>query len=1604
MFPGSKKGGRGAGFGGFSSSSTTLSYLTPPPDFSSVPQEVVVPFKNLLKKDSTTKEKALQEIVAYVQSVGSKGQMVEDQVIDIYVELYPRLSIDDSARVRELSHQLLFDLLNTAKKRLAKKLPTFVGPWLAGTFDRDKRVSRVASDALASFLPTPEKEEAFWKAVQAKALEFATEAIHETPGTLSDERSTTKEDLDAKYYRVVGASVSLALNLIRKGDVETLHDGLTNYLAVDALWTIPKAEDSFVRRAFYQFIVAVLETDSELLQPRLQSAGKSLVADSIKKSQTGSAVDLLGALTALTSRFPQVWGTQKHPLQRLQQFVSQGSQGGAEEYWRSLDQLLRSIPEKTPSPEVVASFLSSMRKGIVDRLETRGSRQQAFRSYSQVLHSFLAHSPISTTFLEENLSNLTRQYLHPVSDTSLPSLQRPEPIAEAWMVVARHSDDETQGAVSNEWQKLGDEFVSRMSNSLPEVSEGYRKSQLAIASEGERWFPLAAAILSRDDGNIASFVHAMKTSSGTVLNGAADLLARRNFKPFGAASVVQSAFRHCPRLCADNNLLPSLLPPDDGEVYDKLTASPSLPYIVSDLCNVLGEKEPQFGKTWESLAVAALKIPDPSSAISAVRVLIGVPSVAPYAQQLASLQSFLVAAWKEFANTEDHPALRDLCDATLSYDALTKESLEAVATVIISALEDPDTTTPALVALEVIVKKRPDLLPANEDLHVRLVTSLLSLTELSDAGLSSKAQSLRTLVDQQPTGQNPVARILENHLGEARTASLEVDTLVQQALAAIQTGDVPVEDIFPSSTVWMEELSCFLAHAPNPSLALTSSMGGTYFLVQGSPGAKPPSPTRDSSGRSIPARMALFTAKLLSSGVQLSSLPSEFQLELVYLLSLTESLVGDQLALAHSGGLWSDGLASEADSQEFCELSSAAVRTIVTECGNWADWSMSGESLVERLINFMLHQSVGFSPAAFYTAKALSSLLQLLVQIHGAAPTVLEDWLVKLGVTRATPKTTLLTAAFLTGFGELLASSKATAMLCARLISEIPGFRGISDQEAKALPSLVLLNLCLDVYDVGAVPVEPRKQVLALQQFTRWVDSPENVGYQAAAETCKAITRVLPSTKATYGEYWEQAVEYCIWLWKRAPEDRPDHRLPYLYASLKLMHALHATEEPSDDLEEALANHRAAETDGLLSLLGVSHEGAASQPSRLVDALLARAITKLSDVRLDDLGDVYESVASDSREIQRAAFGLLHHALPAAQEDINLAVIMDKKAANLPDELLSLLLNAPNPDDYTDEDLAQFPVTIRSYLLAWHLVFDAYSKASFRVRSDYTDNLKGGQHLDPLLRFLSDVLGHALARALDLDKEGFTSEHIRSYSIDLADSEPAERDMNWLLIHLFYLILKYIPGLFKMWYLNCPSKQTKNTIQSWMQRFFSPLIITDALNEVVEWASKQEAGDGDTEEVIVRVSKMSREITAGYPVDDDAATISLHVPKSYPLDPVDVTSVKRVAVKEDKWQSWLKATKAVIMFGNCSLVDGLMAFRRNISLALKGQEECAICYSIIAQDKTLPDKKCGTCNHFFHRVCLYKWFQNSGRNTCPLCRNAIDYLGSDTKRRRPEHE
>ncbi len=81
----------GGGFGGFgfgsASTGSVLSYLTPPPDLRTVSDSnVVVAFKNLSKKDATTKTKALEDLRQFVKSPPpEQGGGVETAILDAWV-------------------------------------------------------------------------------------------------------------------------------------------------------------------------------------------------------------------------------------------------------------------------------------------------------------------------------------------------------------------------------------------------------------------------------------------------------------------------------------------------------------------------------------------------------------------------------------------------------------------------------------------------------------------------------------------------------------------------------------------------------------------------------------------------------------------------------------------------------------------------------------------------------------------------------------------------------------------------------------------------------------------------------------------------------------------------------------------------------------------------------------------------------------------------------------------------------------------------------------------------------------------------------------------------------------------------------------------------------------------------------------------------------------------------------------------------------------------------------------------------------------------------------------------------------------------------------
>lgn len=78
-----------SGFGGFGGhgSQSSLSYLAEPPSFNSISDpNIVVSLKNVLKKDSTTKTKALEDVLAYVQAHPfEQNGGVEEGILDVWV-------------------------------------------------------------------------------------------------------------------------------------------------------------------------------------------------------------------------------------------------------------------------------------------------------------------------------------------------------------------------------------------------------------------------------------------------------------------------------------------------------------------------------------------------------------------------------------------------------------------------------------------------------------------------------------------------------------------------------------------------------------------------------------------------------------------------------------------------------------------------------------------------------------------------------------------------------------------------------------------------------------------------------------------------------------------------------------------------------------------------------------------------------------------------------------------------------------------------------------------------------------------------------------------------------------------------------------------------------------------------------------------------------------------------------------------------------------------------------------------------------------------------------------------------------------------------------
>jgi len=671
-------------------------------------------------------------------------------------------------------------------------MPEVIPTWLVGILDRDRAVAKIALDGLTSSLKTDDKVQMCWRLYQSEILDYARISLSETPETLCDDRSTSADEIQETYLRVMGSSVSLVeflLSKLNRADILKHQDKYKLYFEENSkkLWSLISCADAYVRKLVAQLLIVCLKKQHGLVELNLELISKTFIAEALSSSQSASALQLIQALELLTKEYPEVWGSlykaKKPATSKLLSFIAKGSQGGPAAYWQSLNGLLTELPDVVlfsdidTSSELLAAYLD----GINNREEHRSNAEQAWTSYLQIADFVGTRLPGETAQLklfEDAVFPIFEQYIHPTVQKSKWSLgSNTSVLANAFDTCASTSDTALRRIFGLEWQRLADDFISRIRTSLPEQSKDYKVSQTSIAAEGQRWFILSKDIcrLSRNP----EIVNILEQHSSRVISAALDVTSSRNGKAYSAASIVDAAVRLTPQLFRQKASNRDTLRAFIEQHFNRLLVSPSMTYLVSILLQnyTFGEQKREYTKFWQSAVYSALQLPEEATEqkVQIIVALTASHTVQEIAVHNQELQGYLYKMCVKALHGDPQGWL--IFETAITFHTVGPAQAALVLHAVIAGVDRINKYAEnALQALDLIAKKNPVLLE-DHTLQMLLLTKLLAVSEIDNNDpLSSKALTLRLLLAPHPgTGESEAARgrIVELVHSELESASLQ---------------------------------------------------------------------------------------------------------------------------------------------------------------------------------------------------------------------------------------------------------------------------------------------------------------------------------------------------------------------------------------------------------------------------------------------------------------------------------------------------------------------------------------------------------------------------------------------------------------------------------------------------------------------------------------------------------------------------------------------------------------------------------------------------------------------------------------------------------------
>lgn len=1570
------------GYNGFP---VSLNYFSGLPDVNSLENSnVVVIFKSLMKKDSITKEKSLAEFSKLID----EESINDDHLIMLWLQLYPKLAIDNSRNVRILAHQIQSTILiKVGGKSFSKYLKTCLPVWLLGLYDPDKQVSNaVHKGLLESFQQDTERVNVkIWGIFKDAILNIIqTIVCQETEESLSDARYTKQEDSRAKYERILDASISILikmLSLIDKGEISIVPSDdscqiISQSLSLEKLWDHlgPCLDKNTMNVLLFKSLLSLLKimysssANIEAAFPELKNLYKLTSKKFIKHVKLSPKSSQLYAPFIL-----QFWDL----LVTMTNFPSLTSLKVKKNFWelggsKSLSRLTDYLRVGSCRLDPIYYTVLSRFFEVYSKIEVKDESANIFD-----LKSDDGAKKLFLLILLPQLKTLPPTYSGSFIGCVWKTLALCSPGAQEQFVgpifqcvtltYKVNAVDLVLTAVPNDLiEKLKNGLSNVAVLTLGELESGSKSgiiSTLEMTYQLDHYVPAyAALLLSAVKNKIVEEEALFKYVQGIIQS-----IEEERVDVHYIMGIIYSTLKKVSS-SADSQLkacvtefaqtIPAFVEPDfvdvplDILIYIAASNDPLFESVdVSEAINNCYLKLSMVDESKINYMLS--KIQNLSLDISKF------PDLYAYVVQLTK---------KEELSKEERSTIHGIMKDATIWESLLKNAKfnDETSSVFINQTVDNDKTIASLESVQL-----DD--PISENL--RLVLSHAWKT--CDTVSAGKFLQIAIKSNSRQLADDTLNEIV-SHVENAQYFG---------AIAKFITKDCP--DVLGSIIKTIE--SRFIEGAKKINLPVLSMgnqlLHNTLMFVE---------PTFNFNETGLDVNLLSYS-KFISHLA--SSEPARFK-GLAKSAFFLSDYAHDFFFLATDKELHS------IHSDDFLNLEDSLQGTILRACDITLEsvvafFNGSNQHGVLAEFSDILEDEDSNRSVKFYAARALCSIFEHVLGDETKA--LLDNANIKFNTVLKNP---YMAAVLLTSFKHLLHITDKFDRVKNIVASEILGVKGGVKAISDGLIWTSLTNSFIEegsVAEGSGIPLHRLNMVI--NQFASWLES-ESAYDEAFIPVRCQITKFLTGLLTLDASVPDKAFELSGSLVSDnlATVSVEPHLLHLRYLTLKLAKAVDNAPASDTVLEKSSYTNDVLET-FVNEDIQAYDENHLSVPVYLCHDQCFHLLTRM-DIKtkhISEKANLIEKlfIQSSSLQYQRLSVSMLQRHIAKTQSDfvveyqlLNTKVSedLDTSKAKLPDYLVKEI-NIEHSISLVEDVQASRAF---KYLWSWLLVFEHFKDITYSIRNDYVSQLRENELIEKLLDsiFITvDVSSSKLAQSLT---SGSTSKQqkldaksslVPNYDVRVGHGDSNKEEIQFLIIHLYYLCFSFVGSYIQSWFNEIRDRLLKQSVEKFSIRFISPIVIERILGQVI--ASKDALSKD--ENTVVKVNAVANEIKTIFNIDEQTMEMVIKVPESYPLSLVQVNGPARLGLKEYQWKAWLLASQKIISLVNGSITEAIELFIKNVNMHFSGFEECAICYSILHQDHSLPSKVCTTCLNKFHSACLYKWFKSSGASSCPLCRSAFNF-------------